>query len=82
MLGPQVNASRGTDVRLPGGALLRSTRATPDSRVKYVYVPPGNGGGPVDVSEIIEEEYPLGGVSAGGRDLLAGAGQDGRMERV
>ncbi|KZV73626.1 hypothetical protein PENSPDRAFT_750027 [Peniophora sp. CONT] len=82
MLGPQANASRGTDVRLPGGALLRSTRATQDSRVKYVYVPPGNGGGPVDVSEIVEEEYAPGGVSAGGRDLLAGAGQDGRMERV
>lgn len=84
MLGPQANASRGTDVRLPGGALLRSTRspAPDDARVKYAYVPGGNGAGPVDVTKIVEEEYAPGGVSAGGRDLLAGAGQDGRMERV
>lgn len=83
MLGPQANAARGTDVRLPGGALLRSTRSAPDARVRYAYVPPGPGsGGPIDVSDIVEEEYAPGGTSAGGRDLLAGAGQDSRLERV
>lgn len=55
ILSAQANESRGLDVALPGGGIVRSLRGEVDNRMRYSYVEPD--GETYDISNIVEEEW-------------------------
>ncbi|KZT67056.1 hypothetical protein DAEQUDRAFT_729658 [Daedalea quercina L-15889] len=91
ILSAQANESRGLDVALPSGAIVRSLRGEVDNRMRYSYVEPD--GETYDISNIVEEEWrgevgPLTRSDTTADDLLHGVlarGKDGlgaKLDRV
>ena len=91
ILSAQANESRGLDVALPGGGIVRSLRGEVDNRMRYSYVEPD--GETYDISNIVEEEWrsevgPATKADSTADDLLHGVlarGKDGlgaKLDRV
>ncbi|KAJ6593787.1 hypothetical protein B0H19DRAFT_1092005 [Mycena capillaripes] len=74
ILSASTNSVRGTDVLLPGNAMIRSARYNTEDKMRYSYVQPD--GETYDISDIVEEEWRDSGDK---NDVLEGALKQDRI---